>query len=290
MYRIDEILANGPSYSFEFFPPKTDAAADRLTKTITNLEPLNPSFVSVTYGAGGSTRERTHDLVVRLLDETSIPSMAHLTCIGHTRAELTKILEHYADSGVNNVLALRGDPPKDDPDPIRDLPHATDLVELIRTIGGFSVGVAAHPEGHPESQELEQDLAYQARKLKTADFAVTQFFFTAEDYFRFRDAMSSRGIDTPIIPGIMPVTNPKMVARMAEMSGAVFPHYLESKLNSARTPEDARAIGLNACTRMCQHLIQEEVPGLHFYTLNKSSATQEIYRNLGLGKLSTRST
>jgi methylenetetrahydrofolate reductase (NADPH) len=283
MAKIVDILASGPSSSFEFFPPKTPAAEEQLELALGELEPLQPSFVSVTYGAGGSTRERTHDLVVRINRDTSMTAMAHLTCAAHTRAELAEIVTRYREAGVRNILALGGDPPKELGLPPGELTHATELVALIRDIGDFSVGVAIHPEGHPASTNAIDDRRRQAEKLATADFGLSQFFFEADVWFEYLGDLDALGVTTPVIPGIMPVTNVKSVKRMSEMAGAAFPRNLEQRLRAVEDDDDAmRAVGIQAATELCQELLAGGVRSFHFYTLNRSSATREIYANLGL--------
>ena len=283
MTKIRDILDGGPSYSFEFFPPKSPEAEAQLEATLRDLEPLHPSFVSVTYGAGGGTRQRTHDLVVRIHRETSMTPMAHLTCAAHTRSELVDIVTRYRDAGVQNILALRGDPPRDLDLPPGELAHATDLVALVRELDGFSVGVAVHPEGHPASTDRVGDRRRQAEKLAVADFGVSQFFFEPEVWFRFLDDLAAEGNTAPVIPGIMPVTNVKSVKRMAEMSGAAFPGWLEDRLRAVE--DDAEAmfrVGVEAATELCEQLRAGGVTSFHFYTLNRSPATREIATNLGL--------
>ncbi len=288
MARITELLARGRTFSFEFFPPKTDAAQLSLGRTIAELETLHPSFVSVTYGAGGSTRERTRDLVTWMRRETSISPMAHLTCVGHTRGDIAEILQSYTDAGVENILALGGDPPTDPAD-VRpsDYRFASDLVNELQAAGQFSIGVAAHPEVHPRSTSRSDDRKFLAEKLRTADFAITQFFFQVEHYVRLVEELAELGIHKPIIPGIMPVTNKSQVQRMAEMSGAAFPQDLAQRLAKVDDPEDVRRIGVEAATELCAQLLDAGAPGLHFYTLNRSSATREIYANLGLPVVSS---
>lgn len=283
MARITDLLAAGRTFSFEFFPPKTDAAQLSLGRTIAELEGLNPAFVSVTYGAGGSTRERTRDLVVWMRKETSISPMAHLTCVGHTRADIDAILDTYQAAGIENILALGGDPPTDPAD-VRpsDYAYALDLVEHLRDRGGFSIGVAAHPEGHPRSASRADDRRFLADKLRRADFAITQFFFEAEHYVRMVDELAALGVTKPVIPGIMPVTNRGQVQRMAELSGAAFPAWLAARLDGVDDPDEVRRIGVDAATDLCAELLAAGAPGLHFYTLNRSTATREIYANLGL--------
>ena len=288
MARITELLARGRTFSFEFFPPKTDAAQLSLGRTIAELETLHPSFVSVTYGAGGSTRERTRDLVTWMRRETSISPMAHLTCVGHTRGDIAEILQAYTDAGVENILALGGDPPTDPAD-VRpsDYGFASDLVNELRAAGQFSIGVAAHPEVHPRSSSRSDDRKFLAEKMRTADFAITQFFFEVEHYVRLVEELAALGIDKPVIPGIMPVTNKSQVLRMAEMSGAAFPQDLAQRLSKVEDPEEVRSIGVEAATELCAQLLDAGAPGLHFYTLNRSSATREIYANLGLPVVSS---
>jgi methylenetetrahydrofolate reductase (NADPH) len=282
MTKIVDILAAGPSHSFEFFPPKTPAAELQLEETLRDLEPLQPTFVSVTYGAGGTTREMTHDIVTRINRETSLTPMAHLTCAAHSRRELTEIVTRYRDAGIHNILALRGDPPKDLDLPPGDLDHATDLIDLVRDVGDFSVGVAVHPEGHPASTDRTTDRRRQAEKLARADFGVSQFFFEPDVWFEFLGDLAEQGVTTRVIPGIMPVLNVKSVKRMAEMSGADFPKALERRLRAVEDDEDAmRAVGIEATTELCRDLMAGGVDSFHFYTLNRSSATREIYANLG---------
>jgi methylenetetrahydrofolate reductase (NADPH) len=282
--RIADLLAVGRTYSFEFFPPKTDAGDRNLRDTLNELEPLRPSFVSVTYGAGGSTRERTHRIVVDLLERTSMTPMAHLTSVAHTRAELEDVLARYRDAGVENLLALRGDPPQDGGE-VGELRHAVELVELAREVGEgrFSVGVAAHPEVHPLSPDRQSDRKHLAAKLDAADVGITQFFFRAEDYLRMVDELAALGCDTPVLPGIMPVTDVRQIQRFAELSGAAFPGDLAERFVAIEDDAPAvRELGAETATALCQELLDAGAPGLHFYTLNRSTATREIYANLGL--------
>ena len=283
MARIADLLAAGRTFSFEFSPPKSAAGSMSLGRTIAELEPLGPSFVSVTYGAGGSTREFTRDTVLWVRKETNIPPMAHLTCVGHTRAEINDIIDTYVSAGIENVLALAGDPPKNN-DEVRpsDYVYATDLIEHLRDIANLSIGVAAHPEGHPRSPDLATDRAFLAAKLRNADFAVTQFFFEIDHYLSMVNDLADLGVTKPVIPGIMPVTNIAQVERMAELSGAAFPQWLRERLESGATAEDVRRIGVEAATELCAQLLEAGAPGLHFYTMNKSTATREIYAQLGL--------
>jgi methylenetetrahydrofolate reductase (NADPH) len=284
----DLLAGGGRSYSFEFFPPKTDEGERQLWTAIRRLEPLHPTFVSVTYGAGGSTRDRTVRITGRIAQDTTLTPVGHLTCVGASRAELRGVIGSYADAGVRNVLALRGDAPRDavewTPHP-QGLRHADELVRLLRELGDFCVGVAAHPEGHPESPDRDTDAKYLARKAAAgADFAVTQFFFDAVDYVGLVDRVAAYGSDIPIIPGIMPVTNVRQIQRMAELSGAAFPSDLADRLYAVEdSPEEVRRIGVDYACRLCAELLDQGAPGLHFYTLNRSTATLEIYQALGLG-------
>src|SRR3954453_14234233 len=222
MARIADLLQAGPTYSFEFFPPKTDEMERQLDKTVADLALLEPSFVSVTYGALGSTRDRTRDVVLRINREQAFPCMAHLTCVGHTRADIARLLDEYAVAGVENILALGGDPPADGSDPGGEFAYALQLVETVRSHpAGFCIGVAAHPELHPRSADRPSDRRRLAEKLEAADFAGTQFFFDADDYFRMRDELGALGCDKPVLPGIMPVISVAGVKRMATMNGSV---------------------------------------------------------------------
>jgi methylenetetrahydrofolate reductase (NADPH) len=283
MALISELLSAGRTFSFEFFPPKTDSAQLTLGRTIAELEPLEPSFVSVTYGAGGSTRERTHDIVAWVRKETAITPMAHLTCQGHIRSEVLEILEAYRGASIENILALGGDQPVDPADARpSDYRYASELVEDVLASGLFSVGVAAHPELHPRSPDRATDRRWLADKLRRADFAITQFFFEPHHYTRLVDELAALGVDKPVIPGIMPVTNLGQVARMAQLSGADVPGWLTERLEAAGSADEVRRIGVEAATQLCQDLLDGGAPGLHFYTLNRSTATREIYANLGL--------
>jgi methylenetetrahydrofolate reductase (NADPH) len=284
MAKIADLLAAGRCYSFEFFPPKTDEAEEILAQTLRELELLAPSFVSITYGAGGSTRERTHDLVVQILRTTTMTPMAHLTCAAHTKADLRAILERYRDAGVENILCLGGDPPVGLDLPAGELKYATELVARAREVDGFSLGVAGHPEGHPSSANMTGDRDRMADKLRDADFAVTQFFFRPTDYFGLVDALSARGVTKPVVPGIMPITSLSGISRMAAMSGCAVPREVIDRLEPYA--DDAAAVrkcGVEIATELCRDLLDGGAPGLHFYTLNRSTATREIYANLGLG-------
>ncbi len=286
--KIGDILKSGIfSISFEFFPPKTPDGERQLFETIRKLERLNPTFVSVTYGAGGSTRDRTRNIVKKIHEETNLTVMAHLTCIAHTREELIEILNDYKNIGIENILALRGDVPRDKPDwrpPKGACKYAKELVELIRKEFGewFSVGVASYPEGHPESPNLEWEVKYFKEKVEAgADFSITQMFFINDYYYRFVDMCKTAGIDIPIIPGIMPITNFKQIKKFASLCGATIPQSLIEKLEKVEDkPEEVKKIGIDFAIKQCIDLIENGVPGLHFYTLNKSDATLKIYESI----------
>jgi methylenetetrahydrofolate reductase (NADPH) len=284
MTRISDLLSTGRTYSFEFFPPKSDEAQQTLIHVIAELEALKPSFVSVTYGAGGSTRQRTQELVSWIRRETGITPMAHLTCQGHTRHEIAAILDIYAQDGIENILALGGDPPRQDSDiqPTSDYQYASELLDDVLLGGRFSAGVAAHPEIHPRSPDRATDRRYLAEKLRRADFAITQFFFDVEVYVRLCEELHALGVDKPVLPGIMPVTNKAQITTMAKMSGAAFPQWLADQLDDVDDPDEVRKIGVEAATELSQALLDAGAPGLHFYTLNRSTASREIYANLGL--------
>jgi methylenetetrahydrofolate reductase (NADPH) len=283
MTRISDLLDKGKTYSFEFFPPKTDAEQATLVHTLRELEPLAPSFVSVTYRGGAESRRRTFDLVTGMLRTTTLVPMAHLICVAHTRLELAEVLVAYRRAGVENLMALGGDPPVGG-QARGELRHASELVELASAIGGFSIGVAAQPNGHPLSSSLDGDRDRLAVKLRLADFAVTQFFFEVAEYAGLVDDLVARGVDKPVLPGIMPVTSLSSVPRMAAM-GAAVPEWMVRRLEEADRrggAEGVRHEGVTVATELCQQLLALGVPGLHFYTLNRSSATRDIYAALGL--------
>jgi methylenetetrahydrofolate reductase (NADPH) len=286
---VRELLASGErSFSFEFFPPKSDEGEAVLWSALRDLEALRPTFVSVTYGAGGSTRDRTVRLTKRIAADTSMTPVGHLTCVGSTNEELRRIVGEYADAGVRNMLALRGDPPEGPGHPWTRTPggldHASDLVALLCSLGDFCVGVAAFPEGHPESPSLEHDVAVLLAKQEAgADFAITQLFFRAEDYLSLVDRAQAHGVRIPIIPGVMPVTDVAQIQRFASLAGASFPAELEAKfLSVAQDPNSVRELGIDVATALCRRLLDEGAPGLHLYTLNRSTSARKVYLNLGI--------
>jgi methylenetetrahydrofolate reductase (NADPH) len=289
MAKVADLIAAGQTFSFEFMPPRNDTELARLAQTLVDLQPLHPSFVSVTYRGGRSSRSRTHDLVVGMMRTTTLTPMAHLICVAHTRLELAEILVELRKAGIENLMALGGDPPTDADATVGELRYANDLVELARAIGGFSIGVAAHPAGHPHSPDMGADRDRLASKLRRADFAVTQFFYRPDEYFRLVDELAARGVDKPVLPGIMPVTSLASIPRMAQM-GAAVPPDLVARLEAADTaggPDAVRREGTEIYTELCHELLLRGAPGLHFYTLNRSLATREIYANLGLAPAPT---
>ena len=287
---LRELLSSGGrSYSFEFFPPKDDAGEIQLWSAIRRLERLRPTFVSVTYGAGGSTRDRTVRITRRIAQDTTLTPVGHLTCVGASVRELRQVIGQYADAGVRNVLALRGDPAGGPSSPWvshdEGLDHAVDLVRLLREMGAFCVGVAAFPDKHPESVDLDHDARVLVDKARAgAEFAITQLFLDPAAYVGLVDRVRALGCDLPIIPGIMPITSVAQVRRFAELSGVAVSQQVVERLEAHGDDKEAvRAEGIALATELSRDLLDAGAPGLHFYTLNRSTATLEIYQGLGLG-------
>lgn len=276
---IRELLAGGPTLSYEFFPPKTPEAAAQLADTVDALSDTHPAFVSVTCGASGTSQDGTRDIVVEVAQRRSYPPMAHLTCVGFTRAEVDELLDDYAANGVRNILALAGDPPADGSQPRGEFRYAEELVELVLARGGFSVAVAAHPELHPRSVDRASDRRFLAAKLAKADFAVTQFFFDVADYLRMVDELSALGVDKPVIPGVFPVTAPATVRRFAAMNAATVPEALFARLESA-SAADRFSMAVDHATELSSRLLGAGAPGIHLYTMNRAAAALEIAAQL----------
>ncbi len=284
MTKIRDVLAAGPTLSFEFSPPKTEQMERQLDKALAELAVLQPSFVSFTYGALGSTRDTTRDIVIRANATYPFPAMAHLTCVGHTHADVEALLAEYMAAGVDNILALGGDPPADGSTPDGDFAYATELIEVVRASGDFSIGVGAFPELHPRSPDRHSDRRRLADKLAHADFGITQFFFTADHYFRMVDELLALGCDTPVLPGVMPFHNVAGARKMSAMNNTDIPAPLQQRLDEVDGDPDAVvALGVDVATDLCIELLEAGVPGLHFYALNRSESVIAVYENLGLG-------
>ena len=276
-----------PTFSFEFFPPKDAEGEARLWSAIESLESIAPDFISVTYGAGGSTRDRTIRITSEITAHTKIPTVAHLTCVGSTREELIEILGKYREAGIHNILALRGDPVGGPRAPWATTPggfdHADQLVSLANELGGFTIGVAAFPDGHPASDgNIDKDIEVLLEKERRgATFATTQFFFEAEKWIALVEKLAAKGSSLPIIPGILPVTNVKQLNRMAELSGTPIPAAVSDAFEKVgENPDDVRKLGVDIATELSQKLIDAGAPGIHFYTMNTSTATREIFERI----------
>lgn len=286
MTRIDQLLAAGPTWSFEFFPPKTPEGMASFDRAVADLAVLEPSFVSITYGAMGRTRDTTRDLVLRVDAEQPFPAMPHLTCVGHRRAELVELLEAYRDHGVHNVLALAGDPPETG-DAEGDFTYATELIELIREVGDFSVGVAAFPELHPRSPDRATDRRHLADKLAMADFGMTQFFFDVAHYVRLIEELADLGCDRPILPGVMPFVSVSGTRRMAAVNNTEIPADLQRRMDEVDGDAEAtRRLGVEVATELIAGLLEVGVPGVHIYAMNRATSINEIYAALGIGSAS----
>ncbi len=283
MAPIADLLAAGRTVSFEFPPPKTPEALVTFDETMEDLAHLGPQFISVTYGALGTTRDTTRDVVIRVDKERPFPAMPHLTCVGHTRTELEQLVTHYRDAGIENILALAGDPPADGSEVAGDFTYATELIELVREVGDFSVGVAAFPELHPRSADRDDDRRYLAAKLALADFAITQFFWDPADYLSMVEDLSALGCDKPVVPGVMPFVSVAGVRRMSAMNGSVVPPALEARLDRVDGDKEAtRALGVEVASELGATLLDAGVPGMHLYTMNRAASVREVCANLGL--------
>lgn len=285
---VERISGDAPTFSVEFFPPRDAADEAVLWRSVRELEPYDPAYMSITYGAGGTSRDGTIRNIARAARETTLVPMGHLTAVNHSVSELRNVIGHFAAVGVRNILALRGDPPGDingdwvaHPD---GLNYASELVELVRSLGEFCVGVSVFPYGHPRSGDLSADTQHQVHKFRVgADFGIAQLFHEADDFLRLRDRLAAAGVDAPMLPGIMPLTTPRTLHKTIELSGAPAPEWLLQRLEPLSADKQAfRAEGLDVVTELCQRLLAEGVPNLHFYTFNRSKATRELVSRLGL--------
>ena len=281
MARITRLLDAGPTLSFEFSAPRDQPGAERLTQTLARLSKHRPHFMSVTYGAGGTTRGPTRNWVRTIGDDFQVEAMPHLTCVAHTRDEIAEIIKDYQSDGVDNILALRGDLPHYAQTPAQAFDTAADLAHFIRARTDWDIGVAAHPEGHPMAASVEADLKHQSTKLAQADFALTQFGYRAWYYEQFVDQLDARGVTTPVIPGIMPPTNLAGVERMSALNATEFPIEIRERLELAQTPAERRAIGVEVAVNLGQELLDLGAPGLHIYTMNFARAASEVAAALG---------
>jgi len=282
MTAISDLLDRGPTLSFEFFPPKTHEARSKLRATVDLLEKAEPDYVSVTYGAGGSTRETTRETVLDLVEHRVFPAMPHLTCVGHSYAEIAELIDDYQAHGVHNMLALAGDQPEDGSPNPGDFRYALELVETLRETSDMCIGVAAFPETHPRSSSRADDRMRLAEKLNAADFGITQFFFDCDDYFRMVDELAALGCDTPVLPGVIPVVNPASIRRFAGMNGSAVDEVLWTRLDAAVDPDERVEIAVDAAVRQIERLLDGGAPGVHIYTLNQADATVRICERIDI--------
>jgi methylenetetrahydrofolate reductase (NADPH) len=277
--RISDLLASGRTLSFEFFPPKTEDGVRALHGVLDELAAYEPAFVSVTYGAGGTTTDRTRGIVLDVNAQRPFPAMPHLTCMSHSKAEVVELLQDYLAHGVHNVLALAGDPPLDGSPSAGEFHYALELVQLVREQGDFSVGVAAFPEGHPRSVDAASDRRHLAAKLEAADFAITQFFYDVDDYVRLVDELDALGVRKPVIPGVMPPTNPASVRRFAAINGSRVPEAALDRIAAAEPDEQLR-LAVDLASELSRQLLEAGAPGLHLYALNRAEAPARIVENV----------
>lgn len=282
MTTIRDLLDRGPTLSFEFFPPKTHEAQSKLRATVDLLEKVEPDYVSVTYGAGGSTRGTTRDTVLDFVEHRAFPAMPHLTCVGHSYAEVLELIDDYQAHGVHNMLALAGDPQEDGSPNPGDFRYALELVEMLRESSEMCIGVAAFPELHPRSESRQSDRARLAEKLNAADFGITQFFFDSDDYFRMVDELAALGCDTPVLPGVIPVVNPVSVRRFAGMNGSAVDEALWSRLEATDDADERLEIAVDAAVDQIDRLLEGGAPGVHLYTLNQADATVRICERIDI--------
>jgi methylenetetrahydrofolate reductase (NADPH) len=284
MTKIADLLAAGPTFSIEFPAPKSPSALRQLEKTVRELEPYQPDFCSITYGAGGSTKDGTLEAGLYVHHQSTIPVMPHLTSAGQTHAEVLRLVERYRDEGIENLLALAGDPPLQGQQQ-GDFRFAVELIDLANQHAEFTIGVSAFPEVHPSSPSRAEDRRHLAEKLAKADFGITQFFWTADHYFRLRDELDAIGCTTPVIPSLFPILNVDVARRITQMNGAEWPSWLEDRLQAvAGDPEGIRRVGIDVATEIGVRLLEHDIPGLHLYTLNRSDAVAEIWDRLGLSE------
>ena len=282
MTGIRDLLERGRTLSFEFFPPKTHEAQAKFRATVDRLEKAEPDFVSVTYGAGGTTRDTTRDTVLDLIEHRAFPAMPHLTCVGHSYAEILELIDDYQTHGVHNILALAGDPPADGSPNPGDFRYASELVEALRKHSDMSIGVAAFPEIHPRSPSRADDRRHLAEKLNAADFGITQFFFGCADYFHMVEELAAIGCDTPVLPGVIPVVNPGSIRRFADMNGSKVDEELWNRLESTDDADERLEIAVEAAVRQIEYLFDGGAPGVHIYTLNQAAATVRICERIGI--------